>query len=197
MGLPGARGRDTVYALDREEVTIVATFRNRSASVADLDRCSHTPGTPPSFVLEKKVEGRWLPAYAPTCIGAAVRSPSPDMVQPGESFTDTLKIIHHVNGRTYPRFRVTEIPGTYRLIYSVDRVVAPSSPSTRTSAREPLPKEARMSNEFQLGQCGATLESHTRMPSSCIKLDVHPPTGPPAAGSSPRGRSGATPAPPR
>jgi hypothetical protein len=170
MGLPGRRGRDTVYVLAREEVTIVATFANRTASAVDLNRCSHTPGRPPSFVLEKKVEDRWLQAYAPTCVGAAIRSPSPDLVQPGGSFTDTLQIVHYVSGNTAPRFRVPEIPGTYRLVYFVDRVVDPSTTAGRASHREPLPTEARVSNEFRIEPCLATLESHTRTPSSCILL---------------------------
>ena len=126
-------------------LTIPLSYRN------DTDRPVYLPtcrGVQPPR-LEKKVGDRWIVAYAPIvsfCMGV------PLSIRPGDSFNYTMRIVAGMPGTTYaPRFIVSEVPGTYRVLWEVFAGV-------QGDARQPvpvkdlLPLEQRISNEFQLAR---------------------------------------------
>jgi hypothetical protein len=53
-------------------------------------------------------------------------------------------------GSSYaPRFAVSEIPGTYRILWEIFRGTA-GNPSRPSTTRDPLPVEQEISNSFRL-----------------------------------------------
>jgi hypothetical protein len=125
-------------------LTIVATFRNRSTAPIYLERCGSDG---PTYALEKQAGDQWASAAAPVCqlIGAA-----PIVVPPGESRTDTLRLLDLSAPNAAPRFQIHPIRGTYRLVYDAFARIVEEPPITRPTDR--LPIEARVSNRFEVTQ---------------------------------------------
>jgi hypothetical protein len=120
---------------------IGATYHNRSGHPVAVARCGTRP---PDFYLEKRVDGRWIRAYQPNCV--QVRVAGALVVRPGERLP--LGITIH----TAPIFRssvftVEEIPGRYRIVVQLHAV---GDSDDGAEMAEPLPKEAGVSNEFQI-----------------------------------------------
>jgi hypothetical protein len=95
----------------------------------------------PSFYLEKRINEKWIPGYAPNC--QAIHICEPFYVASGAVYTDTLTIHTAPNFRRSV-FKVEEVPGTYWLVYEMYRNRGPDD-----RGGEVLPKEASISNEFR------------------------------------------------
>ncbi len=118
-----------------------ATYHNRGGHPVAVARCGTRP---PAFYLEKWVDGRWIRAYQPNCV--QVRVAGALVVRPGERLPVGITI------HTAPIFRssvftVEEIPGRYRIVVQL-HAVGYSDEGAETA--EPLPREAGVSNEFQI-----------------------------------------------
>jgi hypothetical protein len=141
IGLPRGERR---AVLDREEVTIVATFTNRSGGPIYIPPCRNGF---PKFHLEKATPHGWTEAYPSICAGGLPDNLRP--VVPGETLVDTLTIYHSRRPKTHPRFLVSEIAGTYRLVYTA--YVTWSADRVRRTEPFPgilAPIGERVSNEF-------------------------------------------------
>lgn len=124
------------------ETSIDFALTNRTDGPAYLTTCHgvHPP------VLEKRVGDGWVTAYAAPvlqCLGP------PEVVEPGETFPYTLRVSASPPGsNSHPRFTVGEVPGTYRLRWSVYRTWEPNG--SRPGLGEQFPRDAAVSNEFTL-----------------------------------------------
>ena len=137
----------TVYAVDDTaglaRLTIRMTYHNTTGKDVYLPTCRGPQ--PPR--LQKQVDGNWVIAFAPNvlaCEGA------PITVRAGDSYDYTFRILAGMPGTNYaPRFAVSEIPGTYRILWEIFSATTgdPSRPST---TRDPLPIDQQVSNTFRL-----------------------------------------------
>ena len=117
----------------RHEVTIGVSFRNPTFNEVHIPGC--VGPYPP--VLEKRGQDGWVIAYSPIvllCLGTPVR------VAPGAAYSMAYRVIGARQPRTYPRFEVDEIAGTYRLNWR----------ALRTESGSRLPSADRTSRPFQL-----------------------------------------------
>ncbi|HEX2093846.1 MAG TPA: hypothetical protein VHG28_15695, partial [Longimicrobiaceae bacterium] len=73
---------------DRIELTIVATYRNRSDRPIYVVTCG---GPGPLAGIEKQVDGRWKLVYSPLCAD----EPKPLVVAPGGVRMDTLQFVSY------------------------------------------------------------------------------------------------------
>lgn len=131
---------------DRSEYRLVRTdgrvegdidfrYTNASGRTLYVPRC-HTPDPPH---LEKQTGSGWVVAYAPVVL---LCWQTPIAIEPGASYVDTLEVRGWVPGRNAaPEFRVPEIPGTYRLVWSL--LVSPNPEG-------PPEHEQIVSNPFQI-----------------------------------------------
>lgn len=150
---PDDEGSGLVVRTERTEYTVVRNgqfletaiglaLTNRTDGPAYLATCRgvHPP------VLEKRVGDRWVTAYAATvllCLGP------PEVVEPGETFPHALRVSAGLPGsNSHPQFTAGEIPGTYRLRWTVYRTWEPDG--GRPGPGEQFPRDAAVSNEFTL-----------------------------------------------
>lgn len=150
---PDDEGAGLVVRTARTEYTVVRNGQFLQTSI-DLALTNRTDGPaylttchgvhPP--VLEKWVGDRWETAYAATvlmCLGP------PEVVEPGETFPYTLRVSASLPGsNSYPQFTAGEVPGTYRLRWTVYRTWEPNGP--KPGLGEQFPRDAAVSNEFTL-----------------------------------------------
>lgn len=131
------------YTVRRVEGSLVVdipyTYTNPTDGPVYVTSCQ-VP-TPP--VLEKRVGDEWVTAWAPAvllCLGP------PLVIGAGETYSSTLQVRAGPPGSNVePRFTAPEVPGEYRLVWSVVRNY------DRESGRgEPLPLELQVSNTFRL-----------------------------------------------
>jgi hypothetical protein len=123
------------------ELTIVATFTNRTADTIVLHRCYERRQ---AVALEKWVEGEWKSAFGQAC--PSILDRSAPRLAPGERRTDTLLIFASLRPNTYPRFELGAVPGMYRLVYwKAYRYSRTPSPLGAL-----LPIELRVSNAFRV-----------------------------------------------
>ena len=126
-------------------LTIPFTYRNDTGQPVYLPTCRGVQ--PPR--LEKLVGDRWIVAYAPIvsfCQGV------PLTIRPGDSFTYNMRILAGMPGTTYvPRFIVSEVPGTYRVLWEVFAGVQ-GDPRQPVPVKDLLPIERRVSNPFELAR---------------------------------------------
>jgi hypothetical protein len=123
------------------ELTIVATFTNRTADTIVLHPCYERR---PAVALEKWVGGEWKSAFDQACPDILDRS-APRLA-PGESRTDTASIFASLRPNTYPRFELGAVPGLYRAVYGK----AHRSWRSTHYLGALLPKELRVSNAFRI-----------------------------------------------
>lgn len=103
--------------------TIEFEMENTTGVVLSSARCTTVP--PP--VLEKKVDGRWVLAYAP--VVPACRHVINFQVAPDEVFRHAFDIQSGRPGTTLmPQFEVEPIPGTYRLRWGLRLGPDPEAP---------------------------------------------------------------------
>ena len=146
-GRPPIETDRTVYAVDDTaglaRLTIRMTYRNNTGKDVYLPTCRGPQ--PPR--LQKEVNGSWVVAFAPNvlaCEGA------PITVRAGDSYDYTFRILAGMPGTNYaPRFAVSEIPGTYRILWEIFSATT-GNPSRPSTTRDPLPIEQQISNTFRL-----------------------------------------------
>ncbi len=114
------------------QATIVLTYTNPTAAPVYIASC----GGPHPPLIEKWENGEWVTAYnppVPLCYSPPVE------IQPGQAYTYTYRVIVGLPAdNAYPKFQVSEIPGTYRLRWLLRGPDAP------------LPLEQTISNTFEL-----------------------------------------------
>lgn len=118
---------------DEHEVTIEVSFTNTTSVEVRIPTC-RIPHPP---VLEKLQSGQWVLAYSPVvllCLGPAVT------IAPEEQYRMTYRVSAARRAKTYPRFEVDEISGTYRINWS----------ALYTESGDRLPPNQRTSGPFQL-----------------------------------------------
>ena len=127
------------------ELTIVATFTNRTADTIVLHPCNDRP---PAAGLDEWVDGQWRPAFDQAC--ADIFNSDAPRVAPGQSRTDTLLIAASLRPDTSPRFELATVPGLYRVVYfKAHRNWTSDHPGPRLPGQR-LPKELRVSNAFRV-----------------------------------------------
>jgi hypothetical protein len=144
-----AKGNQASSVVPVVKAAIGASYTNRTGAAVYLPTCV-TPSQP---TLEKKVEGKWVVAFAwgeRSCLGEPVR------IEPGATYQDVFHVEASLtdNDSDSSRLRVKEIAGTYRLV----RRFYKTDPRTWLSGgygRDPyisqlLPLRDRISNEFKL-----------------------------------------------
>jgi hypothetical protein len=137
----------TVYAVDDTaglaRLTIHMTYRNTTGKDVYLPTCRGPQ--PPR--LQKQVDGNWVIAFAPNVLAC---EGVPITVRAGDSYEYTFRILAGMPGTNYaPRFAVSEIPGTYRVLWEIFQSASGNlrGPST---TRDPLPLDQEVSNTFRL-----------------------------------------------
>ena len=118
------------------ELTIVATFTNRTADTIVLHPCYERRQ---AVALEKWVDLEWKSAFGQAC--PDILDHSAPRLAPGESRTDTTLIFASLRPNTYPRFELGAVPGMYRLVYWK---------AYRSLRGALLPIELRVSNAFRV-----------------------------------------------
>lgn len=123
-----------------------ATYINRTDKPVYLAPCGEEDDSP-GFSLEKRTNGAWRPVYGTVCaLGAGV----PVEVKPGERYSTRLEVAGNREPNNFPCFRVKRIPGTYRLVLSVEDAdytdifleTQPASISKRLSVSNPFQVKA-------------------------------------------------------
>lgn len=137
----------TVYAVDDTaglaHLTIRMTYRNTTGKDVFLPTCRGPQ--PPR--LQKEVNGSWIIAFAPNILACEA---APITVRAGDTYDYTFRILAGMPGSNYaPRFAVSEIPGTYRILWEIFRSTA-GDPSRASTTRDPLPIDQEISNTFRL-----------------------------------------------
>jgi len=122
------------------DVTIDFTFTNATKDMVYISRC----GGPRMPSLEKLSGQDWVAAYHPfhfSCLEPPLR------IEPEESIDLRFRVVAGRPGTSLrPKFLVTEISGTYRLVWPF--LFKTLHANGRTS--DPLPLELRVSNRFTL-----------------------------------------------
>lgn len=145
---PPVRTDRTRYVLEEDSagivrLTIPLRYRNGTGRTVYLPTCRGAQ--PPR--LQKKVGDQWVVAFAPVvafCMGV------PIAIEAGETFSYTMRINAGMPGTSLmPRFSVSEVPGTYRVLWEVFAGVE-GNPRQPTPVKDLLPLEWRVSNEFQM-----------------------------------------------
>lgn len=122
----------------RVEVDIPYTLRNPTGQTLLQFGCGG-PGQP---VLEKRVDGRWVVAWAAIelmCLGPPVP------LAPGEVRSQTLRVVGYLPGQNVGPEFTTAIDGTYRL-----RADLYAGEEASGVGAVPVPLADRLSNEFRL-----------------------------------------------
>src|SRR5690349_19559586 len=124
-------------------LTIRMTYTNNTGQRVYIPSCQGPQ--PPR--LQKQVGDSWVVAFAPNILAC---ESAPVQVNPGDSYPYTFSILAGMPGTSYvPRFAVSEIPGTYRILWEIVTDVV-GNPSRPVATRNPLPVDEEISNTFQL-----------------------------------------------
>jgi hypothetical protein len=124
-------------------LTIQMTYTNTTGHRVYIPTCRGPQ--PPR--LQKKVGDSWVVAFSPNILACEA---SPIAVSAGDSYPYTFRILAGMPGSSYvPRFAVSEIPGTYRVLWEIVSDVV-GNPSHPEATRNPLPLDQEVSNTFQL-----------------------------------------------
>lgn len=121
------------------EGRIGVRFTNRTDATVYFENCNGAT----SLQLEKLEPTGWHVAWSPDiplCLGP------PITVSPRATFDSAVVVVGaHPNTNTEPAFRVSHIPGIYRIVWT-----DVASARHDTAAATPLPLEWRISNRFAL-----------------------------------------------
>jgi hypothetical protein len=126
---------------DGLELTIVATFTNRTADTIVLHPCFERGQ---AVALEKWVGGEWRLAFDQFC--PSILDRNAPRLAPGDSKQDTALVFASLRPNTFPRFELETVPGLYRMVYW--KAHGPARADGRLGAL--LPKELRVSNAFRV-----------------------------------------------
>jgi hypothetical protein len=146
-GGPPIQTDRTVYAVNDSaglaSLTIRMTYQNATGKDVYLPTCRGPQ--PPR--LQKQVGDAWVVAFAPNvlaCEGA------PITVRSGDSYAYTFRIMAGMPGSNFaPRWAVSEIPGTYRVLWEIFSATS-GDRSRPVTTRDPLPVDQEISNTFRL-----------------------------------------------
>ena len=122
-------------------LTIGLSYTNPTGSSVYIPTC-HVPNPP---VLEKWENGEWVTAYAPVvwlCLGPPV------IIGAGDVYRYTYRVSATRRPNTLPRLAVTQIPGTYRLVWHMLGTWTPHG--SEPGLGKELPLEHRVSNTFRI-----------------------------------------------
>ena len=125
------------------EMVMDLRYTNPTRGRVYISTC-HTPHPP---VLEKWEGGEWVTAYAPVvllCLGPPV------VIERGERYRYTYRIMAARRPNAAPRWSVAEIPGTYRLEWHLLGTWTPDG--SEPGLGKLLPIEQRISNTFRIEQ---------------------------------------------
>jgi hypothetical protein len=123
------------------EIVMDLAYTNPTRGRVYIPTC-HTPHPP---VLQKWVSEQWVTAYAPVvllCLGPPV------VIEPGDMYRYTYRVMAAHRPNTSPRFEVAEIPGTYRLVWHMLGTWTPNG--SEPGLGEELPIGQRVSNTFRI-----------------------------------------------
>jgi hypothetical protein len=124
-------------------LTIQMTYTNNTGQRVYIPTCRGPQ--PPR--LQKKIGDSWVVAFSPNILAC---ENTPITVGPGDSYPYTFRILAGLPGSSYaPRWAVSEIPGTYRVLWEIVTDVV-GSPVRPVATRNPLPVDQMISNSFQL-----------------------------------------------
>lgn len=146
-GSPPIQTDRTVYAVNDSaglaRLTIRMTYRNNTGKTVYLPTCRGPQ--PPR--LQKQVGDEWVIAFAPNVLGC---EGVPVAVAAGDTYDYTFRILAGMPGSNFaPRWAVSEIPGTYRVLWEIFQTTSGESRRAVTT-RDPLPVEQEISNSFRL-----------------------------------------------
>jgi hypothetical protein len=146
-GSPPIQTDRTVYTVTDSaglaSLTIRMTYRNTTGKDVYLPTCRGPQ--PPR--LQKQVGDEWVVAFAPNVLGC---ESIPVTVAAGDSYNYTFRILAGMPGSNFaPRWAVSEIPGTYRVLWEIFRTRS-GDPRRAVTTRDPLPVEQEISNSFRL-----------------------------------------------
>ena len=146
-GSPPIQTDRTVYAVNDSaglaSLTIHMTYRNNTGKDVYLPTCRGPQ--PPR--LEKQIGDAWVVAFAPNVFAC---ESAPVTVPAGTSYDYTFRILAGMPGTNYaPRFAVSEIPGTYRVLWEIFQSTS-GDPRRAVTTRDPLPVDQEVSNTFKL-----------------------------------------------
>jgi len=124
-------------------LTIRMTYRNTTGGPVYLPTCQGPQ--PPR--LQKQVGDQWVVAFAPNVLAC---EETPIEVPANTSYDYTFQVVAGMPGTSYlPRFSVSEVPGTYRILWELFHGAA-GEPSKPVITRDRLPTDQEVSNTFQL-----------------------------------------------
>ena len=145
-GSPPIQTDRTVYAVNDSaglaSLTIRMTYRNSTGKSVYLPTCRGPQ--PPR--LQKQVGDAWVVAFAPNVLACEA---APVTVAAGDSYDYTFRILAGMPGSNFaPRWAVSEIPGTYRVLWEIFQGTT-GDPRRPGTTRDPLPVEQEISNSFR------------------------------------------------
>ncbi|HEU4630105.1 MAG TPA: hypothetical protein VFS08_10160 [Gemmatimonadaceae bacterium] len=116
-------------------------FTNRTGATVYVVNCNGAT----ALHLEKRIGDHWIPVWSPVlpaCLSAPITVP------PGGTHEAAILVFGgYPGGNAEPRFTVTEIPGSYRLVWDA---VLSSYREDRSPFGERVGREHRVSNPFIL-----------------------------------------------
>jgi hypothetical protein len=122
------------------EALIRVTYTNHSGGTAYFVNCNGGTGV----ALQKLIDGAWTSVWSPVLLMCLSQ---PIVVAPGATWSTAVHVFGGYPGtNTGPQFTITDIPGTYRLIWTE----ALSSYQSKLPFGDPLPPERTVSNVFSL-----------------------------------------------
>lgn len=125
-------------------LTINMVYRNTTGSTVYLPTCQGPQ--PPR--LQKQVGDAWVVAFAPNVMGC---EQTPISVRAGETYPYSFQIVGGRPGSSFaPRFAVSELPGTYRVLWEIFRTSRETVAGRPPIMTDPVPVEQEISNSFQL-----------------------------------------------
>jgi hypothetical protein len=124
-------------------LTIHMTYTNNTKQRVYIPTCRGPQ--PPR--LQKKVDDTWVVAFAPNILAC---ESAPIAVDPGDTYPYTFRVLAGMPGSNYvPRWTVSEIPGTYRVLWEIVTDVV-GNPVRPVATRNPLQVDQMISNTFEL-----------------------------------------------
>lgn len=119
---------------------IEAVYHNTTDSTVYVRLCSRRS---PDFMIEKHVDGAWIKAASPVC--TLLPNP-PIVIESGQHYRSTIRV-WVIDLERDGTWRVTELPGRYRVVYGLYRTWEPEN-SRRWGLA--LPDLSRTSNAFRI-----------------------------------------------
>ena len=127
------------HTASSRRATIVIFFENGEPVTVYLPRCGDAG---PLFRLDRLIDGRWRQSYSPVC--QLVQAP-PIQVEPGRTWTDTIRIVEPREPRPSRLVEAFNEPGDYRVVIGGARAFD----SRAWKFSDFLPESVRASGTFR------------------------------------------------